>query len=287
MLGEELATDTGNLKAKEVSMRYKTIVLEKSEGIAILTLNRPRKLNAMDAQMMRELQAAIQDVGEDHEVRVLVITGAGSGFSTGGDVDSMRDAIVSESWEETPALYRLQRGEPWYSIVLQVRRLLKPVIAAVNGIAVGGGLVLAMAADVRIASDKAAFSQMFARRGLPDGASTYFLPKLVGIGKACELAFMGDVIDAKEAERIGLVNKVVPHQDLMKVTMQMATHIANGPAIALQLAKQALHRGFIATDLASHIEYELGALLMCTTTEDFKEGIRSFLEKREPTFRGR
>lgn len=268
-------------------MRYKTIVLEKSEGIATLTLNRPRKLNAMDVEMMRELQAAIQEVGEDREVRVLVITGAGAGFSTGGDVDSMRDEIEGEYWEETPVPYRLRRGEPWYSIVLQVRRLLKPVIAAVNGIAVGGGLVLAMAADIRIASDKASFSQIFARRGLPDGASTYFLPKLVGIGKACELAFMGDVIDAMEAERIGLVNKVVPHQDLMQVTMQMASHIANGPPIALQLAKQALHRGFVATDLASHIEYELSALLMSTTTEDFKEGVRSFLEKRQPTFRGR
>lgn len=268
-------------------MQYQTVILEKSEGIATLTLNRPRKFNAIDIEMIRELQAVLQEVSQDDDVKVLVVTGAGPAFCSGADIEMVRGMIESPSWEETPLRSRLRPAESWYSVVLQLRGLAKPVIAAVNGIAAGGGLVLAMLADIRIASEKASFSQIFARRGLPDGGSTYFLPKLVGIGKACELAFTGKVIDAREAERIGLVNQVVPHDELMKTARELAGGIAKGPAIALQLAKQALHRGFTSTDLASHIEYELNTVLISIATEDFREGVRSFLEKREPAFRGR
>jgi len=267
-------------------MRYETITIEKDEGIATLTLNRPRKYNAVDPTMMREVLSALQEVGEDDDVRVLIITGAGPAFCSGIDITWMRGMIEGTSPEETPLTYR-RRIEPWYSMVLQLSNLAKPVIAAVNGIAAGGGLVLAMVADIRIASDKAAFSQVFVRRGLPDGASTFFLPKLVGLGRACELAFTGKVIDAKEAERIGLVNQVVPHDELMKTARQLAAGIAKGPAIALQLAKQALRRGYTSTDLAAHMEYELNTIMISISTEDFREGVKSFLEKREPVFRGR
>lgn len=276
-----------NSKADEVSLQYQTIVLEKSKGVATLTLNRPRRFNAINTDMLRELQVAIEEVSQDDEVKVLVVTGAGAGFCTGVDIDMVRGMIESPSWEEMPLRERLRPVEPWYSVVLQLRGLAKPVIAAINGIAVGGGLVLALVADIRIASDRASFSQIFARRGLSDGASTYFLPKLVGVAKACEMAFTGKVIDAREAERIGLINQVVTHDELMETTRELAADIAKGPAIALQLAKQALHRGFTCTDLAAHIEYELNTVLISIATEDFKEGVRSFLEKREPIFRGR
>lgn len=268
-------------------MRYKTIILEKDEGIATLTLNRPRKYNALDTTMMRELQSALQAVGEDDEIGVLVITGAGPAFCSGIDVSMMQSMIDDASLEKAPLRHKLRFTESFYSVVLQLSNMAKPVIAAVNGVAAGGGLVLAMAADIRIASDRAGFSQVFARRGLPDGASTFFLPKLVGLGKAFELAFTGKVINAEEAERIGLVNQVVPNDELMKATRELAVGIVRGPAVALQLAKQALRRGFVATDLATHAEFELNSVLISIATEDFKEGVKSFLEKREPRFTGR
>ena len=268
-------------------MGYETIILEKDDGIAKLILNRPRKYNAVNTTMMRELQPALQEVSQDDEVKVLTITGAGSAFCSGADVAMIRGLFEDASREEILLRDKLRLIEPFYSIVMQISNLAKPVIAAVNGVAAGGGLVLAMVADIRIASDRAGFSQVFARRGLPDGASTFFLPKLVGLGKACELAFTGKIIDAREAERIGLVNQIVPHDELMNTTRELAAGIAKGPSIALQLAKQALRRGFTAIDLAAHIEYELNSVLISITTEDFREGVKSFLEKREPDFRGR
>ena len=268
-------------------MQYQTIILQKSEGVATLTLNRPRKFNAVNIDMLRELLAAIDEVSQDDGVRALVVTGSEPAFCTGADIEMAREMMESPSWEEMPLRDRLRPIERWYSVVLQLQGVDKPVIAAVNGLAVGGGLVLAMMADIRIASEKATFSQIFARRGLPDGASTYFLPKLVGIAKACELAFTGKIIDAREAERIGLVNQVVPHDELIKTAQELAADIAKGPRIAIQLAKQALHRGITSTDLAAHLEYERNVVLISVATEDFKEGVRSFLEKREPIFWGK
>lgn len=268
-------------------MQYETIILEKDNGIATLTFNRPRKYNAVDSTMMRELQAALQQVSGDDDVRVLIITGMGPAFSTGADVDMLKSVAEGTSGEEPPLAYRFRPIEPWYSFVLQLNRMTKPIIAAVNGIAVGGGLVIALMCDIRLASEKATFAQIFARRGLIDGASTFFLPKLLGISKAMEMTLTGKFVDAREAERIGLVNRVVPHDELMKTTRELAADIAKGPAIAIQLSKQAVRRGFVATDLTAHAEYEFNTLLLAAATEDFKEGVRAFLEKREPEFKGR
>jgi enoyl-CoA hydratase/carnithine racemase len=164
----------------------------------------------------------------------------------------------------------------------------KPVIAAINGVVAGGGMSFAMACDIRIASDRARFSQIFVKRGIiPDNGSTWLLPRLVGMAKACELIWTGDIIDAAEGERIGLVSRVVPHDDLLSVVRELATRIASGPPITVQLAKHALYQGALTTDLHSQMELELHHNAICSTTEDRKEGMRAFIEKREPIFKGK
>jgi len=163
----------------------------------------------------------------------------------------------------------------------------KPVIAAVNGVAAGGGMGLALACDMRIASDKARFSSVFIKRGVvPDCAASYNLPRLVGMAKACELVLTGRVVSAQEAERIGLINKVVPHDELMKATREFAGEIALNPPLAVGLAKAALYRGMLETDMAAHMDFENHTQNALMGTKDFQEGINSFLEKREPVFRG-
>jgi 2-(1,2-epoxy-1,2-dihydrophenyl)acetyl-CoA isomerase len=166
--------------------------------------------------------------------------------------------------------------------------MMKPVIAAVNGVAAGGGMGLAAACDMRIASDKARFSTVFIKRGvIPDCAATFTLPRLVGMARACELVLKGNVIDAAEAERIGLVNKVVPHDELMSATREFANEIAQNPPIAVGLAKAALYRGMSETDIGGQEDYEAYIQNALMATEDFQEGIAAFFEKREPVFKGK
>ncbi len=261
-------------------MSYETIIFEKERGIATLTLNRPEKLNAWNNKMMEEVTKAIYDVTADNEVRVLVISGAGRGFCSGIDV-----SILATAGAEGAVAVPMENSVVW--IAAQLRNLDKPVIAAVNGVCAGLGLSVALACDIRIASENARFSLVFIKRGIvPDTGSTYFLPRLVGTGHACELAFTGDPIDAKEAERIGLVNRVVPHDQLMTATMELATRIAKGPPITIRLTKAAIYKGLDA-DLLSHMQYELLANRIALATEDFKEGIASFIERREAQFKGR
>ena len=268
-------------------MQYKTIILEKKNGIAILTLNRPETLNAWNAEMSEETANAIDEISKDENTRVLVITGSGRGFSSGADV-RQELAKMAEGASET-SFQRMVQGKPNIStIALLLRRLDKPVIGAINGVAIGAGFSIALACDLRIASEKAKFSMAFIMRGvIPDCGGTFFLPKLIGSAKACELSFTGDMIDAKEAERLGLVNKVVPHEVLMKATEELANKLLNRPPIALKYAKRAIYKGLTEVDLPSHIDYEIAINRICTDTEDFKEGVTSFLEKREAIFKGR
>jgi 2-(1,2-epoxy-1,2-dihydrophenyl)acetyl-CoA isomerase len=269
-------------------MKYKTIIVEKKEGIAFLTLNRPETLNAWNATMAEEVVNALNEINNDESMRILIITGAGRGFSSGADIRRRSSAAAPSETSET--LYtRLARGKPTVvDIGLRLQRLDKPVIGAINGMVVGAGLSIALACDLRIASEKAQFSMIFIKRGLiPDCGGSFFLPKLIGSAKACELIFTGDIIDAREAERIGLVNKVVPHEELMKATEELANKLLKRPPISLKYAKRAIYKGLTEVDLASHIDYEISLNRMLHDTEDFEEGIKAFLEKREPVFKGK
>jgi len=270
-------------------MSYEDILLEKEGGVATLTFNRPDTLNAWNDRMGEESVAALDEVRKDSDVRVLVVTGAGRGVASGAEVSALAGAGLGTPQFGDGLVGRSMRGQPGvWDVSIAIRNLPKPVIAAVNGVAAGAGLSVALACDIRIASDKARFSQIFVKRGLvPDSGATYFLPRLVGLAKACELVFTGDMIDAAEAERIGLVSRVVPHDDLMKVTWELAERIANGPPITIQLAKMALYKGSVAPDLEGQVYYESLLQSMCFATEDFKEGVQAFLEKREPDFKGR
>ena len=271
-------------------MPYERIIFEKGEGIATITLNRPDALNAWNEQMTEETIAAIREVSRDEDIRVLIVTGAGQAFSSGADVGRLEDTFLKG---KTPIVEtgvgRWMLGKPAaITVALELRNLGKPVIAAVNGAAVGVGLSVALACDVRIASEDARFIAAWVKRGLvPDGGGSYLLPRLVGPGMAAKLIFTGDAIDAKEAARIGMADEVVSQRDLMKAAKELARRIAQNPPLALKMAKQTLYRGIDESDLESQIDYEIYLQYALFNTEDFKEGLKSFMEKRNPKFVGR
>jgi 2-(1,2-epoxy-1,2-dihydrophenyl)acetyl-CoA isomerase len=268
---------------------YDNIILEKEGFLATLTLNKPDRNNSFDFPMMNEIDDAINDVAQDSEIRALIITGAGKAFCTGGDVSYLGSLIEDRAaFSRTTIGDAVRRIGTMPTTVLKVRNMMKPVIAAVNGTAAGGGMGLAIACDMRIVSDRAKFSTIFIKRGvIPDCAATFNLPRLVGMAKACELVLTGKVITAQEAERIGLVNKVVPHDELMQATRAFANEIAQNPPLAVGLAKAALYRGLEAEDIGGQMDYENYTQNVLMGTEDFQEGINSFMEKREPVFRGK
>jgi enoyl-CoA hydratase/carnithine racemase len=278
-------------------MGYKTIIVEKRSGMAILTFNRPETLNAMNVDMSEETADAIDEISRDESTRVIIITGAGKGFCSGADVreELARIADMQEELGETTEggpgtiFERIMQGKPTIlTIPPRLRSMDKPVIGAINGIAAGGGFSIALACDLRIASEKAKFSMAFILRGLiPDCGGTFFLPKLIGSARACELVFTGDIIDANEAERIGLVNNIVPHEKLMESAEELANKLLKRPPIAVKYSKRAIYKGLVEVDLASHLDYEIALNRMCTDSEDFKEAVRSFLEKRESVFKGK
>jgi len=262
-------------------MDYQDIIYTKKEGIATITLNRPDKMNSFSPGMMGSISMAVEDIIEDKEVRVLVITATGRAFCAGADVKAMAEGFDKPA----PESGRRPRGEG-ISMYLLLQKCPKPVIAAINGVAVGGGLDLACACDIRIASDQARFAEVFIRRGMmPASGGTYFLPRLVGIDKALQLIWTGDMVDAKEAERIGLVTMVVPHDELEIATMELAEKLAKGPPLAIQKAKRAVYEG-LDMDLESTLKYIAPIIQELNNTEDHKEGARAFVEKREPVFRG-
>lgn len=261
-------------------MGYATIFLEKADGIATLTLNRPEARNAIDLVMREEVVSALDELEADAATRVMVLTGAGEHFCAGGDVKSMK------AKRHTAAEGRA-RVESLNRMVLRLVHFSRPTIAMVDGFAVGAGCNLALCADLIVASDRAKFGEVFARIGLvPDGAGTYFLPRRVGLGKAKELVFTADVIDAAEALRIGLVNRVVPAAELERVTLELARKIAQGPPKALALAKQLLNRA-ASSDLDAALDREAFAQAVAITTEDHQEGLAAFFDKRAPRFTGK
>ena len=264
-------------------MTYKCLLYEVKDGVATLTLNRPERLNALGDTLRDDLQDAVTRASDDPNVRVMIVTGAGKGFCSGGDVKAMSER--KESGSGRPLMEKVAPGRD--RTVLALRDAPKPVIAAVNGAAAGAGFNLALCCDIRLASTAAKFSQAFVKRGLhPDWGGTYFLPRVVGTAKACELIFTGAIIDAAEALELGIVSAVHPPEELMPAALTLARKIADGPPIAIRLAKRGIYHN-LECDLRQALEYETFAQNICFDTEDAAEGIRAFVEKRAPSFRGR
>ena len=260
---------------------YEHILISESEGILTITLNRPDKLNAFIGHMRRDLAEALEHAGSDRNVRVVIITGAGRAFCAGGDVAFMAELMQRRDGEEFSRILGAGRR-----VILAIRQMTKPVIAAINGPASGAGCNLALACDLRIASSNATFSESFAKVGLhPDWGGTYFLPRLVSPNKACEMFFLGDSIDAAEAARLGIVNQVVALEELEATTLQLAERLRAAPPIALAAAKHAVYMSQ-ASELEEMLRYETEAQMRCFESEDGHEGVHAFLEKREPKFTG-
>ena len=260
---------------------YEHIQVTDVDGIKTITLNRPDKLNAFIGHMRRDLAEALEHAGSDRSTRVVIITGAGRAFCAGGDVAFMAELMQRRDAEEFSRILGAGRR-----VILAIRQMTKPVIAAINGPASGAGCNLALACDLRMAATTATFSQSFAKVGLhPDWGGTYFLPRLVTPNKACEMFFLGESIDAAEALRLGIVNQVVASEELENATMQLAQRLRGAPPIALAAAKHAVYMSQ-AAELEEMLRYETESQLRCFDSDDGHEGVRAFLEKREPKFTG-
>jgi len=260
---------------------YEHIEVTENDCILTITLNRPDRLNAFIGHMRRDLAEALEHAASDRNVRVVIITGAGRAFCAGGDVAFMAELMKRRDAEEFSRILGAGRR-----VILAIRQMTKPVIAAINGPASGAGCNLALACDLRIASSDATFSQSFAKVGLhPDWGGTYFLPRLMTPNKACEMFFLGESIDAAEALQLGLVNQVVAPEELESATMQLAERLRAAPPIALAAAKHAVYMSQ-AADLDEMLRYETEAQLRCFDSDDGHEGVQAFLEKREPRFTG-
>jgi 2-(1,2-epoxy-1,2-dihydrophenyl)acetyl-CoA isomerase len=255
-----------------------TILRETAAGVLTITLNRPDALNSFTVEMKEALLAALRDAARDKEVRALVLTGAGRAFCAGQDLKERQGADVADLGTELRVRYN--------PIILAMRRLEKPIVGAINGVAAGAGVSVAMACDVIFASEKASFTEAFSRVGLvPDTGSTWFLPRLVGPARAAEMMFTGDAVDATTAERIGLVNRVVPADDLMNEATAFAQRLAKSAPIALALAKRALNRAYEMT-LEEALDYEAQLQSIAGRSGDHQEGVAAFVEKRPPNFKG-
>ena len=259
-------------------MRY-----EKSDNIATITLNRPDVLNAVNERMGEELLDALRSAERDDEVHCLIITGSGRAFCAGEDIQDLRGQYGRG---ENPKLGErlLLKYNP---IIRQIRRMQKPVIAAVNGVAAGAGAGIAYSCDIRVASDNARFLQAFIKVGLaPDSGTSFFLPRLVGFSKALELSLTGDELTSKDAERLGLVSKVVPAEQLMGTARELANKLAQGPSTAIGLTKRALNKS-TSSDLETVLEYESYLQEIAGATADHIEAVRAFFEKRKSVFKGK
>ena len=260
-------------------MEYKNTLYEKKDGIATITINRPKALNALNEETILELVAHFEDAKNDEKIKVVVITGSGDrAFSAGADLNVMKGAGAVKG------MHLSQVGQ---KLTTEIEELGKPVIAAINGYALGGGLELAMACDLRIASENAKLGQPEINVGLiPGWGGTQRLPRFVGKAMAKEMIFTGKMIDAKTAEKIGLLNKIVAVDQLNAAIQELATELISKPPIGLELAKQLVHNS-TETDLRVGLTHEAEAFGILASTEDFKEGVTAFLEKRKPKFKGK
>lgn len=259
--------------------KVNNILFENQQGIGLLTINRPKVLNALNQETMAELKDVVERIAGDPDIAVVIITGNGDkSFVAGADISQMQhmSALEGRNW-----------GKFSQGVFNRIENLPQPVIAAVNGYALGGGCELAMCCDIRIASEKAKFGQPEVLLGVVPGfAGTQRLPRLVGKGRAKELLFTGDQIDAQEAWRIGLVNKVVPAEQLMDAAREMALKIMSRGPVAVRLSKAAVNEG-LDTDLETGVAYEAEVFGLCFATTDQKEGMQAFIEKRKAQFTGK
>jgi len=260
-------------------MNYEKILFKKEGSIVTITFNDPEKLNPMGTQMAENIRSGLEECSRDEEIRAIILTGAGRAFSAGGDLREIRKNVPPLVFRDGIALV--------FKVVSTIADLEKPVIAAVNGPAVGVAFNMALACDIIVASEDASFSEIFVRIGLiPDGGAHFLLPRIIGLAKARELIYTGKIISAKEAETLGLVNQVVPSDKLTSAALEWANRLANSPTRAIGMAKKLLNRSF-QTGLAEMIEMETEIQTLLRETEDHKEGIAAFFEKRPPSFKGK
>lgn len=256
---------------------------EKHGPVGVITLSRPEMLNALTFEVYRELTDLFFELEREPSVKSVVITGEGRGFCSGGDVNSIIGELFSR---DMPGLVEFTRMT--CDLIKNIRSLRKPVIAALNGTAAGAGAVIALASDLRIATDKAKIAFLFVKVGLAgaDMGAAYLLPKVVGLARATELLYFGDAIDAATAERYGLFNKVVPAEKLFDEAMAWAKRLAEGPTFALGMTKELLN-GELNSDLMGALDNEARAQAVCMQTKDFREAYEAFTAKRPPQFTGR
>ena len=265
-------------------MAYETILYEKREHVAILTLNRPERLNAIGPELRREVHACVREAHKDDDVRVLIITGAGRGFCSGADLsnttgspppvgDSQNERLDEEGWVGR-----------WAKLFHEFD---KPVIAAVNGIAAGAGMSTALAADLRIGSELARFKTVFIERSLsPDSGMSYFLPRIVGYARAADLIFTSRTVDAQEAYRLGLLDRLVKHEELLEEAIKLAGEMTQWPPLALRVSKRVLQKNF-AAELDDALKYEITSLGFARRAgNDAREALLAFREKRKPRYTG-
>lgn len=260
------------------------LLVERANHVLTITLNRPDRLNAISQPMLRALSAELQQANIDHDIRAVVLTGAGRGFCAGLD-------LKAQGGGDSDAV---QLGRPGYQMFdlhnsppIVINRMDKPIVCALNGAAAGYGMDLALGCDIRIASEHAKMGAVFAKRGIvPESGGCWYLPRLLGWAKAAEVAFLGDVLDAQKSLELGLVNRVVKHEDLMPEAMKIATQIANNAPLAVQATKRMMRLGLEESFEAS-VDHILLQLLPLSRSEDFKEGLSAYAENRQANFQGR
>jgi 2-(1,2-epoxy-1,2-dihydrophenyl)acetyl-CoA isomerase len=270
-------------------MTFEQINYEKNQGIATITLHRPEKLNALNNEMIGEWYLALQDARQDSQVKAVIVTGAGEkAFCTGADLRGGLGLSEAFGGSELPksAQYLNWLRDGVHQVAREVALLDKPYLAAINGVAVGAGMDMASMCDLRFASESSRFSSGYLRIGIiPGDGGCYYLPRIVGVGKALELIWTGDFFDADEALRIGYINKIFTPDALLDKTREFATKICEGPSIAIQLSKRLVYRGLEA-NVYEALEQASIAMSIVLSTEDAREGLESFFEKRKPNFVG-